>query len=149
MTEPYDLHAAIGYQITLFSRINERRFEQGLNALGLTRVTWCILLSAGQQGLANPSDIAAFIGIDRTATSRGLKRLEADRLITRASGDADRRTTEVALTEHGKAILQRANECASENAEYFNSKLSWYERDMLTTILAKLLAGETRDVKGL
>lgn len=149
MAKEYDLHQAIGYQITLFSRINERRFEQGLSAFGLTRVTWCILLSAGQEGLANPSDIADFIGIDRTATSRGLRRLEADHLITRVSGDADRRTTEVALTASGQALLQRANACAAENAEYFNAKLSWYERDMLTTILAKLLAGETRNIKGL
>lgn len=149
MRQKYNLHSANGYRITLFSRINDRRFEQGLSALGITRVTWCILLAAGQEGLRNPSEIAAYVGIDRTATSRGLRRLEADGLITRVSGDADRRTTEIALTASGNARLQSANACATENAEYFNSKLSWYERDMLSTILAKLLAGETRDIKGL
>lgn len=135
--------------MTLFSRINERRFEGLLASTGLTRVTWCVLLAVGQQNLQNPSEIANWVGIDRTATSRALKRLEADQMIARATGSPDKRQTIVSVTEKGCAILQSANTAASENAQHFNSKLSWYEQETLNAILLKLMQDETRDVPGL
>ena len=84
MSEIYALHDSIGYRMTLLSRINERRFDGLLAATGLTRVTWCVLLAVVQQYLQNPSEIADWVGIDRTATSRALRRLEADKMIARA-----------------------------------------------------------------
>jgi len=149
MTAPYDLHASLGYQITVFARITERRFEHALTPLGLSRVTWCVLLAVGQQKLQSPSDIATFVGIDRTATSRALRRLEAQGDITRAGGDKDRRKTEVNVSATGKAKLVQANQAAQKNADYFNTKLSWYERDTLCETIEKLLTDEDRDVAGL
>ncbi len=149
MPNRYDLHSSLGYQTTLFSRISERRFDSTLAPLGLTRVSWCILLAVGQEGLKGPSDIADFIGIDRTATSRGLRRLESTGLITRSDGKTDKRTTEVWITDKGLDHLAQATKAAAENAAHFNEKLSWYERDMLATIIRKLMQNETRDVSGL
>jgi len=149
MTPPYDLHDSLGYQITLFSRISERRFERALAPLGLSRVTWCILLAVGQQGLKSPSEIAAFVGIDRTATSRALRRLERDSRITRSSGQKDRRKTEVAITPQGTDGLRIATAAARENADYFKQKLSWYEQETLSLTIQKLMQGEARDVSGL
>jgi MarR family transcriptional regulator, transcriptional regulator for hemolysin len=149
MSQSYDLHASLGYQLTLLSRINERKFEQHLAPLGLTRVKWCVLLAVKEQGLKNPSDIAEFIGIDRTATSRALRGLDQDGLISRCSGSSDKRMTEVALTKHGGTILAKAIAAAKTNADHFNEKLSWYEQTTLTEIIQKLMQGETRDVSGL
>ncbi len=149
MPEPYDLHNSPGYQLTLLSRINERRFDQGISPLGLSRVKWCVLLAVGQEGHQAPSDIAGFIGIDRTATSRALRALESDGLITRCGGQSDRRTRKVTITKDGATRLARANTIARASAERLLSKLSWYERETLSTIIEKLMAGETRDVAGL
>jgi len=149
MTDRYQLHASLGYQTTLFSRISERRFEAVLSPLGLTRVTWCVLLAVGQEGLQYPSEIAAFIGIDRTATSRALRKIEADGLVSRCNGRDDKRMTVVSITPMGKSRLADATKAAEENAAHYGAKLSWYERDMLSTILQKLMEGETRDVSGL
>lgn len=149
MSETYDLHASLGYQLTLLSRINERKFEQHLAPLGLTRVKWCTLLAVHEQGLKNPSDIAKFIGIDRTATSRALRALDSDGLISRCSAKGDKRMTEVALTKQGVALLNKAITAAKTNANHFNEKLSWYEQSTLTEIIKKLMDGETRDVSDL
>ena len=62
----YNLHASLGYQLTLVARLQARRFEDSLRPLGLTRITWCVLLAIGNEGLSQPSDIAAFVGIDRS-----------------------------------------------------------------------------------
>ncbi|MFT4716114.1 MAG: DNA-binding MarR family transcriptional regulator [Paracoccaceae bacterium] len=149
MSLPYDLHASLGYQLTLLSRINERKFEQNLAPLGLTRVKWCVLLAVQEHGLKNPSDIAEYIGIDRTATSRALRALDSDGLISRCSGADDKRMTEVALTDQGHQVLGRSIDAAKSNANHFTDKLSWYERTTLTEIINKLMKGETRDVSGL
>jgi len=147
--DSYDLHDSLGYQITLLARITERRFEQALTPLGLSRVTWCVLLALGQQGLDSPSAIAGYIGIDRTATSRALRRLERDGCISRKGGTQDRRMTEVSITSLGRQKLAAATEAAQGNAHYFSQKLSWYERDSLKTIIATLMEGEARNVSGL
>ena len=149
MSEPYDLHASLGYQLTLLSRISERKFEQHLTPLGLTRVKWCVLLAVHEQGLKNPSDIAEFIGIDRTATSRALRALDEAGLIDRCSGKGDKRTTEVALTNPGKQKLNQAIKGAKSNASHFSDKLTWYEHSTLREIINKLMTGEIRDVSGL
>jgi DNA-binding MarR family transcriptional regulator len=49
-------------------------------------VGWCILLAVEEEGLKNPSEIAQFVGIDRTATSRALRQLEDEGLIAREMG---------------------------------------------------------------
>ena len=149
MSDPYALIDSLGYRMTLMSRISERRFETLLAPLGLTRVNWCVLLAVGQENMQNPSDIADWIGIDRTATSRALRRLDGDGLIRRTSGTSDKRTTVVSLTEKGRAILNDANQAATISAAHFAAKLSWYEQDMLSTILKKLMQDESRNVPGL
>jgi DNA-binding MarR family transcriptional regulator len=149
MSSQYDLHASIGYRLTYAARLSERRFEALLAPLGLSRVKWCVLLAVGQMRLAAPSDIAAFVGIDRTATSRALRALDADGYVTRQGGRDDRRTTRVALTPTGSDRLASATEAARRNNAYFRAKLSAGDLAALETLLDQLTAGESRPVKAL
>lgn len=142
MTEPYRLHESLGYRLSLTSRLQERRLDDGLRTLGLTRITWCVLLAVGNEGLTQPSDIAAFVGVDRTATSRALRQMETEGLIARRAGTADRRTTTVALTPRGAAVLARGTPMAEANNAWMDAKLSDAERTELRRLLSKLLEGE-------
>lgn len=138
----FGLHNSIGHHITRTARLVERRVEGGLRAFGLTRVGWCILLAVEEEGLKKPSEIARFIGIDRTATSRALRQLENDNLINREMGREDRRTTEVYLTEEGRTRLLAARPLCVENMDHFNAKLSTAEALELRRLLAALASGE-------
>jgi MarR family transcriptional regulator, transcriptional regulator for hemolysin len=138
----YSLHDSIGFHTTLAARLVERRVEDGLKGFGLTRIGWCILLAVAEEELKNPSDIAAFVGIDRTATSRALRALEAEGLVSRAIGQTDRRMTEVSLTEHGYARMMQAVPVCVENMAHFNAKLSESEQIDLKNLLTKLYSGE-------
>ena len=151
MTEPYSLHDSLGYQLTLLSRIQERRFETALAPLGLTRVKWCVLLAIGQEGHQSPSAIAEFIGIDRTATSRALRALESDGLLRRGEGaeGGDARRRRVTLTDKGRSRLDKATEAARDSARHLAGKLSWYQRDTLKDIIRILMEGEPKNVSGL
>jgi len=145
----YDLHQSIGYQMTLTARLQERRFDEQLRTIGLTRITWCVLLAVGVEGLENPSDIAAFIGIDRTATSRALKGMENAGMIARSPAKGDRRRTTVALSTHGDTLLQASAPMATANSARFHNKLTQSETRQLRLILEKLRHGEEGGLKSL
>lgn len=135
---PYRLHDALGYRLTVAARRVERRFEAALKTLGLTRITWCVLLAVGEEGHHHPSEIADFIGIDRTATSRALRGMEAAGLITRDGGRNDRRNTRVRLTEIGTGLLDQARPLASASRMATEARLAPGERETLLTLLDKL-----------
>ncbi|WP_114966262.1 MarR family winged helix-turn-helix transcriptional regulator [Alkalilacustris brevis] len=142
----YRLHDSVLYQMTLTSRMQERRLEEGLRALGLTRITWCVLLAVEHEGRSQPSEIAEFIGIDRSATSRALRGMEDAGLLVRFNGEPDRRTTRVKLTEGGRELLLRATPVAEENGSHFLGKLSADEVQQLARIMASMREGETRSL---
>lgn len=140
-TVPYRLHASLGYQLSLAARLQERRLENSLKSLGLTRITWCILLAIGNENLHQPSDIAGFVGIDRTATSRALRRMETNGLIERGSGPRDGRTRAAGLTDHGRKLLARGTPLAQENNDVLVASLSAVERRTLADLLKRTHAG--------
>jgi DNA-binding MarR family transcriptional regulator len=138
----YRLHASLGFHLSRAARVQERRLEEGLRTLGLTRTTWCILLAVGNEGLVQPSEIAEFIGIDRTATSRALRSMEAEGLISRTAGNGDGRTTEVRLTALGRSRLARGTPMAEFNNAVMQARLSKSEAEDLRRLLARLTEGE-------
>ena len=140
----YSLHASIGYQSTLTSRVFERRLEESLKPVGLTRLNWCILLALIEEKLTSPSDIAEFVGIDRTATSRALRHMERDGLIERGTGRNDRSPTQEARNR-----LDRAIPGALSNAEHFANKLTQEDREKLATLLQRMREGEAAFLKTL
>lgn len=142
----YRLHASLGYQLSLTARIQERRLEDGLRDLGLTRIQWCILLAVGNENLRHPSDIAAFIGVDRTATSRALRGMDEDGLIRRKTGAADRRTTAVSLTARGYRLLEAGTPLAKANNALMAARLTDDELAGLKRLLHKVRGGDPADL---
>lgn len=140
--QKFALHDSVGHLITRTARIVERRIEADLRPFGLTRVEWCVLVAVCEEGKKNPSDIAEFVGIDRTATSRALRELESAGLIDRAMGRDDRRTTEVRLTEKGLAEFRAVMPLCRETAQHFHDKLTTDELGLLRTLLTKLTRDE-------
>ncbi|CUH65682.1 Salmolysin [Thalassovita gelatinovora] len=134
----YRLHHSLGYHLSIAARLQERQLDENLKTLGLTRTTWCILLAAGNENLAQPSEIAKFIGIDRTATSRALRVMEADGLLARSNGTQDRRTRHVILTDKGRGLIRKGTPFARENAAALSAALSPTEEAELERLLLKL-----------
>ncbi|NSX54629.1 MarR family transcriptional regulator [Sulfitobacter sp. 1151] len=138
----YRLHRSLGYQLTLASRLQEKFLDEKLKSLGLTRTTWCILLAINNENLCYPSDIANFVGIDRTSTSRALRQMENDGLIARKAGIDDKRTTKVEICDSGKALVQKGTPFAIENNARMQAKLADGEIATLHALLQKLHQGE-------
>ncbi|WP_229802241.1 MarR family winged helix-turn-helix transcriptional regulator [Paramylibacter ulvae] len=140
----YNLQTGFGYRFTIIGQTNSRRLEAELHKLGLTRMKWCVLVAVGEEKLHQPSQIAEFIGINRTAASRTLRQMEAEGLIVRTGGLGDKRSTNVTLTDKAQGILNQAIPRVAFIGKWFREKLSPVELEQLENILNKLLDGEER-----
>ena len=138
----YRLHDSLGFRLSRAARIQERRLDEGLRRLGLTRTTWCLLLGVGNEGLSQPSELADFVGIDRTATSRALRQMEADGLVSRQTGEGDGRTRAVVLTDRGRAELDAGTPLAVANNAEMAARLEEGELGALKELLDRLIAGQ-------
>ena len=139
---PYKLHDSLGYWLSLAARLQERRLEDRLRDLGLTRITWCILLGLANEGLTKPSELADFVGIDRTATSRALRQLEQAGLLSRSSGTGDRRTRQISLTEEGCEAVRLGTPFARTNGAVMAERLGEEDAVVLRGLLQRLVEGE-------
>ncbi|MCA0920110.1 MarR family winged helix-turn-helix transcriptional regulator [Pseudooceanicola nanhaiensis] len=146
---PYRLHESLGYRLSMASRIQERRFDDMLRTIGLTRLTWCLLLGVANEELTQPSDLADFVGIDRTATSRALRQLEGKGLLARVTGEDDRRTRQVSLTQAGRDAVAQGTPFARLNAQAMSDCLSPEEEAELKRLLGLLSRDEDRTLPGL
>ena len=108
-----------------------------------------MLLGVGNENLQQPSDIASFVGIDRTATSRALRGMEADGLIMREEGHGDRRTRRVVLTPLGRSRIEEGTPFALSNNEAMRAKLTSREHQALLQLLGKLTEGEDTELSTL
>ncbi|WP_425049998.1 MarR family winged helix-turn-helix transcriptional regulator [Psychromarinibacter sp. S121] len=142
MTTMYRLSDSLGYRLTIASRVQQRRLEEKLRPLGLSRLDWVILVALGYEDLRQPSDIADHVGVDRTAISRALRRMEDAGLIARSGGDGDGRTRTVELTDAGRTALSDATPLAQANAELIADRLTDGEQELLARLLAKLITDD-------
>jgi DNA-binding MarR family transcriptional regulator len=137
----YRLHDSLGFRLSRAARIQERRLDQSLKQLGLTRITWCVLLAVGNENLRQPSDIAAFVGVDRTATSRALRQMEAASLIGRTASQEDGRKRAVILTSKGEDCLRQGTPLAVANNAAMLERLGKADDDQMKGLLDRLIEG--------
>lgn len=145
----YRLHESLGYRLSVSARQQERRLDEQLRRIGLTRTTWCILLAVGNEEMEQPSDIASFVGIDRTATSRALRQMEDAGLLARENGTEDRRTRQVRLTAKGRNCIEKGTPFARENNQRLAQTLSDSDLEELKDLLDRIIAADDRDLSAL
>jgi len=147
--KPYDLRSGLGYRLSLAARLNQMEFESDLTTLGITRQMWCVLIAVGQHQITRPTEIAAYIGINRTAASRSIRQMAQRGLLERRNGTQDKRTNEVNLTEKGVETLQKALPMAQNAQNNLRSRLSENELSQLSNLLDKLIQTNNPPVAGI
>lgn len=79
-----------------------------LDELGITYPQYLVLLILWEKGTSSVKEIGLLLHLDSGTLSPLLKRLEAAGLITRRRRPTDERVVDIALTEEGTALKQRA-----------------------------------------
>ena len=97
-----------------------------------------ILVVLSQSGAITQSELTERLGIQPGSASEVLGKLEAAGLITRALSEADKRTTDVRLTEAGEAAAREAYaQRMARNAQMF-AFLSEQEKAALLALLERV-----------
>ena len=110
--EPQD-HVRESYLLlTTAARLVQRRFDDALAPLGLTRAA-VIALKAMSHRPMNQEQLAAVVRVQSQTLGRVLSRLETGGLVTRTRDPHDRRKFKVEITDAGEAALKAAREAES------------------------------------
>lgn len=146
MTSNLDPDARSSYRlITLAARMVQRRQDDALAPLGLTRAA-VIALEGLSQGPLNQERLADAIRVQSQTLGRVLTRLEGDGFITRTRQTADRRQLKVELTPEGEAALEAARQ-AEIDAYPDDPDIGWgILREELAKFVKAAPAGRKPDV---
>ena len=90
------------------ARLVARRFDDALQAVGLTNGQFSLLMSLNQPDPPTIGGIATLLAMDRTTVTANLKPLERRGLLKIAISAEDRRTRRLVLTSKGRSLLRKA-----------------------------------------
>jgi len=99
------------------------------------------LRRSGPDYRLRPSDFSGTLMLTSSGTTKRLDKLEQAGLVTREPDPDDRRGTLIALTEEGRALIDRLTEAHLANEARLLEALTANERDELAALLRKLQLG--------
>ncbi len=143
------IHHSLGYWTTLIARTMEADFNKRLSTYGITRVAGAVLGAIHFDKKKTPSELAAFLSIDRAAVTRLLDKLEVQELIARNRTGCDRRSVSLLVTPKGKTLSAKiAQESKAVNAQ-FATDLSPEDVEQYIETVKKMLANSKEPVNTL
>jgi len=125
--------------------LKDRLLDQHLAEEDITAAQAKALFKMHFFNINRPSDICKSLGVDGSAVTRMLDRLEKKELIARSPDPNDRRSLLIEVTDKGRDVIDRAVPLAVNAREELVSALSEDEIQQLKQILRKILvaAGST------
>ena len=148
----YQLNESVGYLITrVKSMISNMVTQRTMAELGITSQQASVLFMVASGKCLLAAELAREYGIDASAVTRLIDRLEKRGLLTRVRSDEDRRVVRLALTDEGHAIAARMPAVFTSVTDRLLSGFSPEETGFLKSLLRRVLAnsceamGETRD----
>src|SRR5438046_1237999 len=104
-----------------------------------TTLTQCLILTeVGRNGPMTLADLGRRTSLDKGWLSRTVEMLVQQALLTKALGDADRRTIRIALSPAGQTRYQQLNETLNAHAQRVMARIPPAEREQVTHALARL-----------
>ncbi len=105
-----DMKYPFSQGLTFLARRWRNLMNEELRALGQSQARWGTLYWITVFGdTVNQTELAERIGVEQQTLGRVLRDLEAEGLITRSSGDGDRRAKLIRMTEAAKPLLREIN----------------------------------------
>jgi DNA-binding MarR family transcriptional regulator len=136
--------AAMGLigRINRISALTQRELERVFGEYGLTGADFDVLATLRRSGAPyrlTPGDLSRSMMISTGGMTKRLDRLEASGLIRRDPDPLDRRSTLIALTDEGRALIDEAVEAHVRNEERLLADLPAAKREQLVALLRDLL----------
>ena len=134
-----ELKSHAGFWLRYVSNHVSHGFARRLLDRGVTVAEWVVLRQMYDKDEISPSVLAEQTGMTRGAVSKLIDRLVAKKLVTRRDRSDDRRFQDIGLTRSGRRLVPSLAAIADQNDKEFFEPLTASERDVLVSILKKLV----------
>ena len=129
----------LGYWLRFVSNQVSRRFQQLLEAEGISVTEWVALRALFRQAETGHAELIQRVGMTKGAASKIVSRLEEKGLAQRRLAENAQREQVLSLTRKGKALVPRLSALADQNDAHFFGHLPTDQRTMLRHILEALV----------
>ncbi|TQV81287.1 MarR family transcriptional regulator [Exilibacterium tricleocarpae] len=135
----FHLHNSFTYWISRLASLMQEHFNESLQQHDVTWPQWMVLNVLYHRLATTPAQVAANIGIDRSAITRLVDRLEKKGLVQRQHDGLDRRSIRLLLTERGSRLIHTLNDSANAHQRRFLEHLPSTEYRGLKGNIQKML----------
>lgn len=137
MEDPLALDRQVCFALAAASRSVIGLYRPVLEPLGLTHPQYLVMLALWERSPLRVRDLADILLLDSATLSPLLKRLEASGLLTRQRNSDDERSLDVALTDEGRTLRERALAVPGQIVQRLGLPVAQLERvrDELTILL--------------
>lgn len=132
-------HNSFLFWISRLNTVLQDGFNQQLAHYDITWPQWLVVNVLSQGIAGTPAQIAQHLGVDRSAITRLLDRLERKQFVERIHDKLDRRSVNVVLTPQGDNMVRKMNIEAYKYQQQFLTDLHRSERRGLKGELQKML----------
>lgn len=133
------MEESVGFMINRLANAMRLEHERRLAPFGITAQQWTVLMFCHNSGNVTPSQLADALGVDGSAVTRLLDRLEKKNLVRRLTNPQDRRSIQVELLEEGRRLAMTLPPIDQEVVEQFMRGLSGAELAKLKLILRGMM----------
>ena len=132
------------YLLARASRVASDQFHAHLVRLGVPVPTWRVLAVLSGAGAVTIGELAAKCLFKQPTLTKTVDRLEADGLVRRQTGSADRRQVYVSITDQGETLVADLIGKAKEHERFILAGLTGRQADQLKSSLRTFIARNTR-----
>ena len=133
------LAESLGFLLGHSNLLKDRLLDKHLEPEDITAAQAKVLSNIYRFNKNRPCDIGKSLGVDNSAITRMLDRLEKKELILRFPDPEDRRAQLIGLTEKGSETIFRAMPLAANAIDELTHNLTGEEKDQLKHCLRKIL----------
>ena len=134
------LAESLGFLLGHTNLLKDRLLDKHLEPEDITAGQAKALFNIYRFNKNRPSDIGKSLGVDNSAITRMLDRLEKKELIKRYPAPEDRRAQLIELTDKGNETIERAMPLAKDAIAELTHALTEEEKSQLKHCLRKILA---------
>lgn len=138
-TPPAPLEAHLGFWLRFVSNHVSTRFQQQLEAKGVTVTEWVALRTLWAETQSSHAELIRALGMTKGAASKVVTRLEEKGLAKRQFARGTDRDQTLALTASGRALVPLLATLADANDEHFFGHLDAQARQGLMSAMQSLV----------
>lgn len=139
LSPPAPLHAHLGFWLRFVSNHVSLRFQQMLQAQGVTVTEWVALRTLWDASETSHAELVQVLGMTKGAASKVVSRLEEKGLAERQFAGESARDQALVLSAAGKALVPVLAAVADANDDHFFGHLGAQERQALLQAMQALV----------